>query len=285
MSAVAPAEELSHLPVLGVGLGFREPFRAELFRNRGKVDFLEITAEHYLDVPAWKDEELALLTDHFPLIPHGLGLSLGSAEGLDPAHLERLARLVNRLRPPWWSEHLAFTRAGGVEIGHLAPLPFTEEAVEAVCRNVELARSRIDAPLILENITYALELPGAEMTEAQFIRAVLERTGCGLLLDVTNLYVNGVNHRRDPYALLHALPLERVVQLHFVGVSRRGGLLVDDHAAPTPPEVWELLEEVLRRAPVKGVILERDARLPALSELLPELERARELGRRHGRWD
>jgi uncharacterized protein len=273
------------LPTLGVGLGFREPLRAELFLDRGRVDFLEVTAEHYLGASPEKERELELLAGHFRLIPHGLNLSLGSAAGIDPAHLEALAGLVRRLDPPWWSEHVAFTRAGGVEIGHLAPLPFTHEALDVLCDNIAEACRRIDTPLILENITYAVAIPGAEMDEAAFLTELVRRTGCGLLLDVTNLHTNAVNHGYDPAALLDHLPMDHVVQLHFAGGHWHDGALVDSHAHPTPPEVWDLLEAVVARAPVRGIILERDEDLPPLGELLAELDRARSIGRRHGRWD
>lgn len=275
---------VSSLPTLGVGLGFREPFRADLFLNRERVDFLEVTADHYLDAPPEKQRELDLLAAHFTLIPHGLSLSLGSAEGLDLAYLDALADLVRRLDPPWWSEHVAFTRAGGVDIGHLAPLPFAHETLEVLCANIAAVRRRIEVPLILENITYTVALPGAEMDEAEFLAALLDRTGCGLLLDVTNLHTNAVNHGLDPAAFLDRLPLERVVQLHFAGGRRQDGVLVDSHSRPAPPPVWALLEEVLARAPVKGVILERDEDLPPFGELLIELDRARAIGRRHRRW-
>ncbi len=272
------------LPALGVGLGFREPFRSDLFLHQGEVDFLEITADHYFDASPEKDQELSLLAEHFTLIPHGLNLSLGSAEGLDGAYVEQLAGLIHRVKPPWWSEHIAFTRAGGVDIGHLSPLPFTQEAVEILCRNVAEARRRINVPLILENITYTVAMPGAEMTEGQFLAEVLERTDCGLLLDVTNLHTNAVNHGYAQEEFLKAIPWERVTQLHFVGGYWHDGVLVDSHSHSTPGEVWQLMDEVLARAPVKGVILERDEDLPPFEELLGELERARAMGRRHGRW-
>lgn len=275
---------LSHLPTLGVGLGFREPFLSDLFLNRGRVDFLEITADHYLDAPLEKEQELDLLAQHFTLIPHGLNLSLGSAEGIDATYVRKLAKLIHRLNPPWWSEHIAFTRAGGVDIGHLSPLPFTHEAVEALCRNIAEVRRFIDVPLILENITYVVNMPGAEMSEAEFVTKVLERTDCGLLLDVTNLYTNAVNHGYDPRIFLEQLPLERVVQLHFVGGNWHHGVLVDSHSQPTPLEVWELMEAIVARAPVKGIILERDENLPPFAELAEELGRARSMGRRNGRW-
>ncbi len=273
------------LPVLGVGVGFREQFRGDIFLHREEVDFLEITADHYLDATPEKLRELELLAEHFTLIPHALNLSLGSAEGVDHIYLGKLARLVNRLDPPWWSEHLSFTRAGGVDIGHLTPTPFNEQSIEALARNVAEVRSRINAPLILENITYMLEVPGGRMGEADFLNEALTRTGCGLLLDITNLHINSVNHGYDHREFLRRLPLERVVQLHFVGGHRHGDVLVDSHSHATPGEVWELMDEVLARAPVKGAVLERDENLPPFAEVKAELRRARETGRRHGRWD
>jgi uncharacterized protein (UPF0276 family) len=275
---------IADLPALGSGLGFREPMRSALFLNRDRVDFLEITIDHYLEATPEKIDELDLLLDHFRLIPHGLNLSLGSAEGIDPAYLDQVAAVVKRIDPPWWSEHVAFTRAGGVEIGHLAPLPFTREALDVLCGNIAEVRRRIDTPLILENITYSVVLPGAEMTEEEFLSELLERADCGLLLDVTNLHTNATNLGRDPMAFLDRLPLDRVVQLHFVGGHWRDGMLIDSHSAPTPPEVWSLLETVVRRAPVKGIILERDEDFPPFEDLLEEVDRGREIGRRFGRW-
>jgi len=282
ITRVRPA--LDNLPTLGIGLGFREPFRADLFLARDRVDFLEITADHYLDASPEKERELALLADHFTLIPHGLSLSLGGAEGLDPGYLGKFAGLIRRLDPPWWSEHVAFTRAGGVDIGHLAPVPFSREALDVLESNIADARKQIDVPLIVENITYVVALPGAEMGEGEFLAELTERAGCGLLLDVTNLHTNAVNHGFDPLDLLDRLPLDRVVQLHFAGGEWHDGRLVDSHARPAPPEVWSLLDEVVARSPVKGIILERDENLPPFGELLDEVDRARSIMKAHGRW-
>ena len=179
-----------------------------------------------------KLRELDRLAEHFPLIPHGLDLSLGSAEGLDAAYRDRLLKLVRRLDPPWWSEHVAFTRAGGVAIGHLAPVPFAKQGLDVLAANIREVQERIETPLILENITYAFECPGAEFEEAEFLAELVDRTGCGLLLDVTNLHINAVNHGFDPVAFLDRLPLDRVVQLHFVGGHREGDFLIDSHSAP-----------------------------------------------------
>jgi uncharacterized protein (UPF0276 family) len=275
---------LSRLPTLGVGLGFREPFLSELFLHQTEIDFLEITADHYLDATRRKEQELELLAAHFKLIPHALNLSLGSAEGFDTDYLRKLARLVKRLDPPWWSEHISFTRAGGVDIGHLSPLPWTHAALDALCRNIAEVRRHIDAPLILENITYHLTLPGAEMCEADFLAELAERADCGLLLDITNLHINAVNHGYHIEAFLSRLPIERVVQLHFVGGHWHDNVLIDSHSEPTPAEVWSLMETVMRRAPVKGVVLERDENFPPFNQILEELQTARRTGRRNGRW-
>ncbi|MGK7871858.1 MAG: DUF692 domain-containing protein [Xenococcaceae cyanobacterium] len=275
---------LPHLPTLGVGIGFREPFRSELFLHREQVDFLEIIAEHYLNASSQKEQELELLAAHFPLIPHGINLSVGSAEGLDTDYLSKLAALVKKLNPPWWSEHLCFTKAGGIDIGHLSPLPYTQEAVEVVCRNIDQVRRYVDVPLILENITYMVTIPGGEMTETQFIAEVAERSDCGLLLDVTNLHTNAVNHGYDVQDFLSQLPLDRVVQLHFVGGYWHDGVLIDSHSHSTPPQVWKLMDEVVARVRVKGIVLERDENLPPFAELTAELEQAHSIGRQHGRW-
>jgi len=279
----AALDASNRIPALGAGIGYRAPLKAELFHHQRKVDWLEIVAEHFLNPSPEKTQELQLLQNHFALIPHGIDLSLGSAEGVDFGHVAMLADLIEQVNPHYWSEHIAFTRAGGIEIGHLSPMPFTNEALDVLARNIRVVQQRISVPLILENITYIVEMP-SEMTEARFLRELVERTGCGLLLDVNNLYTNAVNHGYDLDAFLAEAPLESVVQLHFTGGEWAGDLLIDSHSAATPEEVWQLLEEVVARAPVKGILLERDEKIPPISELLPELSRAREIGRRCKRW-
>jgi uncharacterized protein len=275
---------LSEGPALGVGLGFRPSFRADLFHQRDQVDFLEITADHYFKATPEKLAELDLLAAHFPLIPHGLDLSLGSAEGIDGVYLDSFAALIGRVSPPWWSEHLAFTRAGGASIGHLAALPFTRDAIDAVVRNVETVRRAIDVPLILENITVSVQVPGSELDEPAFLTEVLRRTGCGWLCDVTNLYTNAVNYGSDLERELDRWPWDRVVQMHVAGGHWRDGILIDSHAFPTFPEVWRILDEAVARSPVKGIIVERDENLHPFGDLLDELAQARAILNRHGRW-
>ena len=268
---------MENLPKLGIGIGFREKFRADLFLHRNEVDFLEITADHYLDAGAQKLEELKLLKNHFPLIPHSLELSLGSAEGIDEEYLEKVAELVEFVAPKWFSDHLCFTKSGGVNIGHLAPVPYTNEAIKVFVRNISKVKRRIKTPLILENITYLVRFPSSEMSEAKFIKTVLEETDCGLLLDVTNLYINSQNFSFDWRFFLDEIPLERLVQLHFVGSHRHGKRLIDAHDSKTEDEIWNVFREVCRRCDIKGAVLERDGNFPPFTEILEELKTAREL--------
>lgn len=258
-----------------IGIGFREQFRADIFLHQAEIDFLEITSDHYLDAAPKKLEELKLLKEHFPLVPHSLELSLGSAEGIDEEYLEKVAGLIEFTEPEWFSDHLCFTKSGGVKIGHLAPVPFTSEALKIFERNISTVKKRVKTPLILENITYMMRFQSSEMSEGEFIKRVLEETGCGLLLDVTNLYINSRNHNFDWRAFLDEIPLERVVQLHFVGLQKHRNLLIDAHANATQSEIWEVFREVCARCDVKGAVLERDDNFPPFAEILEEIKTAR----------
>lgn len=260
-----------------IGIGFREQFRADLFLHQDKIDFLEITTDHYLDAKPNKLNELKLLKDHFSLIPHSLDLSLGSAEGIDEEYLEKVAEIVEFVDPEWFSDHLCFTKSGGVKIGHLAPVPYTNEAVKVFVKNIEQVQKLIKTPFILENITYLVQFPSSEMTESAFIKKILDETGCGLLLDVTNLYINSQNFGFDWRRFLDEIPLNRVVQLHFVGLHKHKNLLIDAHADKTQSEIWEVFSEVAKRCEIKGAVLERDENFPPFSDILDELDTARNL--------
>lgn len=272
--AVGAEAVVAELPRLGAGITFREAWRWEIVRHRDRLGVVEVIADDVIG-PAQLRQLLAL-RDALPLLLHGIGLSLGSAEGLDQARLDHLARLVEAVEPPWVSEHIAFTRAGGVDIGHLTPLPFSQEAIETVARNAaELRQAVPGIPLLLENIAYTLVMPGAEMSEAEFVRGVVQAADCGLLLDLENVHANATNHAYDPIAYLQALPLERVVEVHLAGGMWADGVYADTHTRPVPDESWELLEWLARRVDIQAVIIERDDDLPPFDMLLAEVERAR----------
>ena len=260
-----------------VGLGFRPELKSDIFLHQAKIDFLEITADHYIEATQQKQAELQLLKKHFPLIPHGLGLSLGSAEGVDEIYLEKFANLVEDIEPEWFSDHICFTKAGAIDIGHLSPVPFTKESLKVLIRNIQHVKSVIKFPLILENITYMFRYPFNEMDEAEFLKILLKETDCGLLLDVTNLYINSVNHKYNWRNFLYKLPLDRIIQLHFVGGHKHKDYLIDSHSQKTQEEIWEVFREVCQRCEIKGAILERDENFPPFIEILEELQTARSL--------
>jgi uncharacterized protein (UPF0276 family) len=263
-------------PYLGVGLGYRVPLHDDILANADRIDFLEFISDLYLYAPAERVDRLAALRELFPLIPHGVGMSIGTAESLSPEYLHRLAALVQRVDAPWFSDHLSFTRVPDTDVEHLTPLWFTEESLAAVCRNLRQVNDVIgDRLFLLENITYYFPVPGNEMTEAEFVTRVLQDSDAGLLLDINNVYVNSVNLGFDPYEFLASIPLERTAQIHLAGGRYVKDVLVDTHSAPVHETVWEMLGYVLDRAPVRAILLEWDQDWPEFGVLLDHLDRAR----------
>jgi uncharacterized protein len=264
---------VADLPFLGAGVTFRPEWRWDVIRHREDLGLLEIIADDIVGPRG--QQELLLLRAALPLLIHGIGLSLGSADGLDPARIDHFAKLVNVARPPWVSEHIAFTRIAGVDIGHLTPLPFTREAIDTVVRNVETLRRAVpDVPILLENIAYTFIPPGAEMSEAEFVTEVIIASDCGLLLDLENVHANARNHGYDAIEYLRSIPLERAVEVHLAGGVEHDGIYADTHSRPVPEESWQLLEWLLTRTSLRAVIIERDNDLPPFEELLVEVNRA-----------
>ena len=269
--------------MLGVGLGYRASLHKEILKVRGRIDFLEAVSDHYLyDITRERLGELLEAAGDMPIVPHSLSLSVGTAEPVDADYLARNAAFVEAVQPPWYSDHLCMTQVEHVDLGSLTPLWFTEEVVEQVVANVRTITQAIPGrPFLLENITYYVAMPESTMTEAQFITRVLERTDCGLLLDVNNVYVNSRNLHYDPYRFLDELPLERVVQIHVAGFDEGQNLVVDTHDSPVSDDVWKILDYVCRHSPVRGISLERDSNYPAFSVILEELDHARRILRSH----
>ncbi|SFI62736.1 MULTISPECIES: DUF692 domain-containing protein [Amycolatopsis] len=254
---------------LGVGLGWRPELDLTVERLPG-VDFVEVVAENVR--PDRLPESLAVLRERgTPVLPHAVSLSLGGAEPPDPARVRHLAELAEALDAPLVSDHVCFVRAGGLDSGHLLPVPRTREALDVLVANVRAVQEALSVPLALENIAALLEWPDAELTEGQFLAELTGRTGCLLLVDVANLYANARNLGTDPVALLDELPLERLAYTHIAGGVEHDGVYHDTHAHPVRPEVLALLTELAARTDPPGVLLERDDDFPADSELAAEL--------------
>lgn len=269
---------MAELQVQQVGIGWRPELAADLLRQPHAIDFVEVVAENcFVSTQAWR--EAVALRELWPVVPHGVKLSLGSAEGIEREHARRLGRLARELRAPVISEHVAFVRSGGVEVGHLTPVPRSREAVRVIARNVAQARRFLpDVPLLLENIACTLRWPAGPddiVDEGLFYADVVEATGCGLLLDLGNLLANARNAGVEPRVALSSFPLEAVAMIHIAGGREIDGYWFDTHADPVGEAVFGLLSEVFARIGPRPTLLERDDAFPATSELFDELARSR----------
>jgi uncharacterized protein (UPF0276 family) len=277
------SDRISQIPMLGSGLGYRRELKDAILESRDAIDFVEIITEQFIGDPV-QIRELEELREIFPVIPHGIGLSIGS-ETLDEEYLREIKRVSDVTGSPYYSEHLAMTRAPGIDIGHLSPLWFVGPVLRATVDNVLRVQDLLNKPIILENVTYLLEIPDAAMTQAEFFARLVEATGCGVLLDVTNVYINSVNHHFNPVAFVKEMPLDRIVQIHLAGGYMHNGVMIDAHSEPVDEGSWGLLETLMELTTVKGSILEHDTNFPSdISVLLDQVGRAREITSRaqHG---
>jgi len=272
------------LPTLGAGIGLRRAHFDALERLDAPLDWLEFTPENYMASGGKPLRALEMARERWPLVPHGVALNLGGGSPLDDDYLRRLRTIVDQVDAPWFSDHLCWSGVEGRQLYELLPLPYTWEAVDHVAKRIQQVRRLIGRPMLIEDISYYAELPGAQMDEADFLCAVLEAADCGLLLDVNNVYVNARNHGFDPIAYLRRLPLERVVQVHVAGHDDSGPMLIDTHGAEVRLEVWALLRWLIERTGPTSVLLERDANVPPLPEVLAEAEQARAVLIEQGGW-
>jgi hypothetical protein len=252
---------------------------AGLLAHGQHLDLTELILEDAAAAPARQLRAYRTLATQMPLWLHGTSLGLASTFPSDEARLTRCARMVEAIAPEGWSEHLAFVRVPGIEIGHLAAPPRTLETAEGAIRNLRRATQIVGAPPLVENVASLLCPPGSTLTESEWIHLILEGSGADLLLDLHNLYANAVNEGEDPTERLLAFPLERVRQVHLAGgrwIGPAGATRLDDHLHATPPEVFDLLETLARVHPGPlNVMLERDGAYPPIQELLEELALAR----------
>lgn len=259
----------------GFGLGLRPHYYSEIVDHKIAVDWFEIITENFL-VPGGKP--LAML-DHirgdFPVVMHGVSLSIASTAPLDVDYLRSVRDLAVRIDPTWISDHLCWTGVHGVNLHDLLPIPYTEEALKHVAERVDKAQTFLKRRLILENVSSYLTSAFSEMSEAAFIVELMRRTGCGLLLDVNNVYVSAYNHKTSAEAFIDALPLEGVVQLHLAGHSHLGSHKIDTHDQDICAEVWDLYARAIRRFGFVPTMIERDDNFPPFAALVFELDRAR----------
>jgi uncharacterized protein len=263
------------LPALGVGLGYRPQLHDGIFRASDRIDWLELVVEDFLPLSARRREVLRELAERFPCVPHCTELSIGSDAPIDSMLIDQVSEVATLVDAPWISDHFCFTTAGGVRLGHLAPVQWTRANASAMAAKARQISREVGRPFLLENIAYNFVIPG-EITEPHFITSVLEESDCYLLLDVTNVHTNATNLGFDEIELIDDLPLHRLGQMHVAGGTWHDGILVDSHDARVPDRVWELVRHVATRVTIPAIMLERDAGFPDdFGEILDDIQMAR----------
>jgi uncharacterized protein (UPF0276 family) len=261
----------------GFGLGLRVPHYADFIATQQPVDFVEVISENFMVDGGRPLDIIERVGERYRIALHGVSMNLGSVDEVDTHYLRRLRALAHRVDPLWISDHVSWTGIDGFNSHDLLPLPYTEEALDTLTANVAIAQDVLGRALVLENPSTYIAFADSMMTEAAFLSALCERTGCYLLLDINNIYVSATNHGLNPDDWLDRLPLERVRQVHLAGHSQGRDMLIDTHDAPVPDPVWALYARFASRLGHVATMIERDDHIPPLGDLLAELQRARDV--------
>ena len=268
-SATVPVTASRPVPAQA-GIGLRSPHHDEFLRCRPAVPWVEVHSENFFADGGRQLQVLDAVRRDYGVSLHGVGLSLGGTDPLDPEHLRRLRRLVQRVDPALLSEHVCWSSADGVFLNDLLPLPYTESALRHVAARISAVQEFLGRQILVENVSSYLEFEGAEMTEWDFVGQLARRAGCGILLDVNNIYVSAENHTFPAHDYLNGIPAELVGEVHLAGHTAVDGVLIDTHSAPVTDAVWALYRDALRMLGPKPTLLEWDADLPSLERLLAE---------------
>ena len=278
MAVIAPHTRATKRPYLGYGLGLRPEYYEDALSGEPAVDWFEIISENFMVKGGKPLHYLDRIGQRYPLVMHGVSLSVGSTDPLNANYLGALKALVTRVQPAWISDHLCWTGHRGQNLHDLMPLPYTGEAVRHVASRVRQVQDYLGRQILLENVSSYVSYCQSEMTEWEFLTAVVEEADCLVLLDLNNIYVSAVNHGFAPQDYLNGVPLTRVQQFHLAGHTHCGDVIIDTHDQPIVTPVWELYSQALARLGPVSTLIERDDKLPAFSQLVAELTEARSLG-------
>jgi uncharacterized protein (UPF0276 family) len=267
----------------GAGLGLKRELMSRLQAGvPSAIDFFEVAPENWVGIGGARAKQFAWFAERYPIVAHGLSLSLGGPDALDEVLLQRIKGFLDQHRIPLYTEHLAYSSAGG-HLYDLLPIPATEDAVKHVAARIRRTQEILERRIAVENASCYVASPVSDMSEIDFICAVLQEADCDLHLDVNNIYVNSVNFGFDPFEFLRAMPGERIVYIHTAGHLREApDLIIDNHGDRVIDPVWDLLDEAYRLFGVAPTLLERDINIPPLAELVPEIEHIAALQRKYG---
>lgn len=271
---------MQKMPFLGFGLGLRPDYYEEILAQKPDLDWFEIITENYL-VPGGKPlYYLDKIREHYPIVMHGVSLSLGSIDALDADYLTQLKALVKRVEPVWISDHLCWTGVQGLNVHDLLPIPYTREAINHIVSRIHQIQDFLGRPILIENVSSYLTYKQSEMAEWEFILEIVKQADCYILLDVNNIYVSSVNHQFNPLDFIKAMPVDRVAQIHLAGHSNHGDYIIDTHDAPVIKPVWDLYEATIQKLGKVSTMIERDDNMPPFAELLSEINHAKRIAER-----
>lgn len=265
-------------PFLGYGLGLRREHYDDVLDSKPDVDWFEVISENYMVEGGKPLHYLNRIRELYPIVMHGVSLSIGSIEPLDYNYLKKLKALMGWVEPMWFSDHLCWTGINKLNMHDLLPLPYTEEAIDHVVERITRVQEYLGRQMLLENVSSYISYSESQLSEWDFLAEVAERADCLLLLDINNIYVSAFNHNFDPRTYLKAMPADRICQIHLAGHTQEENLIIDTHDHPIADPVFELYADAIQRFGRVSTMIERDDNIPPLAELLRELERVREIG-------
>jgi hypothetical protein len=263
------------LPDLGVGVGLRIPHYATVFETHPKVDWFEIISENFLVAGGLPAFNLGRVLERYPVVQHGVSMSIGGVEPLDRDYLKNLKALVKKTKTPWLSDHLCWTGKSTAQLHDLLPLPYTEEAIKHVVGRIRVVQDLLETRLLIENTSSYMTYTESVMPEWEFVARIAEEADCGLLCDVNNIYVSSFNHGFDPAVYVDALPHERIVQYHLAGHTNYGRYIIDTHSDHVIDAVWELYRRAVKKTGDVSTLIEWDDDIPEFDVLLAEADKAR----------
>jgi uncharacterized protein (UPF0276 family) len=273
-------QPFSKKPFLGFGLGLRTEHYETILTDDPPLDWFEIITENYLVSGGKPLYFLDQFHERYPLVMHGVSLSIGSTDNLDWTYLQEVKALAKRIQAGWVSDHLCWTGVKGLNTHDLLPLPYTEETIEHIAARIRQVQDYLERPFLIENLSSYITYTQSEMTEWDFLNEIVRRANCYILLDVNNVYVSSVNHGFNPLDYIHAMPASRVLQIHLAGHSHEEDYIVDTHDAPIVQEVWDLYAKTIQHLGPVSTMVERDDNIPPLSVLVEEVQQARAISNR-----
>ena len=264
-------------PFLGFGLGLRAEHYQDILASNPPIDWFEILTENYINIGGKPRNYLDQIAERYPVVMHGVSLSIGSTDTLDHAYLKSLKSLADQIKPKWISDHLCFTGINNLNMHDLLPLPYTQEAIKHIVERIKQVQDYLGQQILIENVSSYLSYKSSEINEWEFLNTIATEADCNILLDINNIYVSSFNHNFDPLEYIKGINPNKIYQMHLAGHTKYDNYIIDTHDSPIIPEVWSLYKNALEFTGLVSTMIERDDNIPPLAELITELDYARKI--------